>query len=125
MAVCFLSERAVKRIRRFPVRNDIVDASCYLEGAVTATVPVYVSVRLVERLKRLGKESGIEKLRKGVSRGLLVMQHNNGNRKSNYIVDLVPAELYTVERYYGEQMPGLVIDCEPLHVDSELLCANG
>lgn len=123
MAVCFLSERAAKKIRRFPVRSDIVDASCYLDGAV-ATVPVYVSLRLVNRLKRLGTEAGIEKLRKVVNRGLAVMRHNNGNRKSNFIIDLVPAEFFSVERYYGEQQPGLIIDCEPLQA-TELLSANG
>jgi hypothetical protein len=99
-----------------------MDASSYLDGAVSA-VPVFVSVRLVNRLKRLGTEAGIEKLKQVVSRGVAVMRHNNGNRKSNYITDLVPSEFYSIERYYGEQMPGLVIDCEPLQA-AELLRAG-
>jgi hypothetical protein len=123
MSVCFLSERATKKIRKFPVRGDIVDASCYLDGAVTA-VPVFVSVRLVNRLKRLGTEAGIEKLKKVVNRGVMVLRHNNGNKKSNFIVDLVPSEFYVIERYYGEQQPGLIIDCEALQA-TEPLRANG
>jgi hypothetical protein len=113
MAVCFMSESSVKRIRRFPVRGDIVDASNYLDCDVAA-VPVYVTVRLVNRLKRLGAGVGIEKLKQVVNRGVAVMRHNNGNRKGNFIVDMVPSEFYTVERYFGEKTPGLVIDCEPL-----------
>jgi len=127
MPVCFLSERSAQKIRRVTTRNDLIDASCYIDGDVAVTMPIFVSVRLVERLKRLGTQNGIEKLKQVVSRGLMVMRHNNGNRKSNFIVDLVPTEFFTVGRYYGNQQPGLVIDCEPLHVHAtaELQLANG
>jgi len=125
MSVSFLSERAAKRVRKVPVRNDLVDVSYYLNGVGTSAAgepetQVYVSVRLVNWLKRLGTEEGIEKLKKVVNRGAVVMRHNNGNRKSNFIVDLVPQEFYSVERYYGEQTPGLVIDCELLQAAERL-----
>ena len=133
MTVSFLSERAAKRVRRFRVRSDIVDASCYLESTAAARaangtekgLQVFVSVRLVNRLKRLGTEAGIEKLRQVVNRGVAVMWHNNGNKKSNFIIDLVPTEYFTVERYRGEQVPGLVIDFEPLQAGAGMKLANG
>ena len=132
MDVSLLKKSAANRIRRFPVRCDIVDASCYLEGAMAAMVAngkgqaiqVFVSVRLVNQLKQLGTQEGIEKLRQVVNRGMAVMRHNNGNKKSNFVVDLIPTEFYMVERYYGEQVPSIVIDCEPLQA-AERLRGNG
>lgn len=124
MTVCFLSERSAKKIRRLPVRNDLIDASSYLSGDNTS-VRVHVTARLVHRLKRLGNQEGIEKLRQVVNRGVAVHLHNNRNRKGSYILDLVPKEYFTVERYYGGQEPALLIDCEPLDAPAVLLRANG
>lgn len=128
MATCFLSEKTAKKsIRRVSVRNDLVDASCYVGELLPGSLPVLVSTRLVNRLRPLGAVAAVEKLKLVVSRGVAVSQHNR-NKKGNFIVDEVPREFYAVERYYGGNTTSIVIDCVPLHAsgyENELLRANG
>ncbi len=115
MPICPVTQSAMKRIRRIPVRNDLVDISCYTEG----DVQVFATFRLVQRFKRFGNVEAVAKLRRMAARGIAVLKHNHF-RKSNFIVDLVPAEYFTVERYYGEGASSIVIDFEPLYAAEQL-----
>jgi hypothetical protein len=111
MATCFLSDKIAKKsVRRISVRNDLVDATCYLSESLPESLPVFVSVSLIQRLKRLGADDGINKLRQVVNHGMCVAKHNR-NRVGNFIIDGIPREFYAVQRYYGGEQPGLVIDC--------------
>jgi hypothetical protein len=116
MAICPISESSMKKIRRIPVRNDLVDITCYADGT---EVQVFATFRLIQRFKRLGQAEAVAKLRRMAARGILVLKHNHF-RKSNFIVDLVPEEFFTVERYYGEGNSSLIIDCEPLYAVEQL-----
>lgn len=129
MATCFLSEHSAKKtIRKITVRNDLVDASCYTASfVVPGNLPVLVSTLLVHRLRALGAEAAVEKLKLIVNRGITVLRHNR-NKKGNYVIDHAPQEFFAIERYYGGNSPSLVIDCVPLYaenIETELLAANG
>ena len=127
MGTCFLSEKSAKKsIRRITFRNDLVDASCYLNEPVPGEMPVLLSYRLVSRLNRLGVTEGFSKLKQVVSRGIEVAEYNR-NKKGNFVVDQVPQEFFAIQRYYGNDVPSLVIDCVPLDsaMNGEQLRANG
>lgn len=122
-----MNEKSTKKsVRRITFRNDLIDASCYLKEPVPGKMPVLVSYRLVSRLNRLGATEGAAKLKEVVARGIAVSLYNR-NKKGNFIIDLVPQEFYAIERYYGNDVPSLVIDCVPLDAagNGEHLRANG
>ena len=84
-------------------------------------MPVFVTVRMVEWFKRLGNDEAVQKLKRAVNMGVAATRHSDGNRKSNFLADSVPAEYLTVEKYYAtEKTPGLLIDFIPLK-NAELL----
>ena len=111
MAICPITQGSMKRIRRIPVRNDIVDITCYADGN---EVQVFATFRLVQRFKRLGQAEAVAKLRRMAVRGIAVLKHNH-YRKSNFILDLIPQEFFIVERYFGEGNSGVIVDFEPLY----------
>lgn len=115
MPICPISERSMKKIRRIPVRNDLIDISQYAEGA---DMQVYATFRLVQRIKRLGNAEAIAKLKRMALRGVLVLKHNHF-RKSNFIMDVIPQEFFQIERYYGNGNSSVVIDFEPLYATEQ------
>ena len=122
-----MSEKSAKKsVRRIISRNDLVDASCILKDTVPGKMPVLLSYRLVSRLNRLGVTEGAAKLKEVVRQGIAVAEYNR-NRKANFIIDQVPQEIFAIARYYGNDLPSLVIDCVPLDSagNGEHLRANG
>lgn len=110
MSLCRVHSRDVRKVRKIKVRTDLVDVSDVL---AQSDMPVFVTTKLVSCFQRHGHATGLEKLKAAVNRGIVMLKYNS-YRKSNYIVDMVPKEFFTVERQIIQSAQSIIIDVEPL-----------